>query len=41
MFLFGVALVCVGFYPEAFKAKRLLSSAFLDSTIPTMQQPIN
>jgi hypothetical protein len=28
MFLFGLALMCGGFFPEAFKAKRILADAF-------------
>ncbi len=36
MFLFGVALVCGGFFSEAFKAKRILSDALLDPAIPSV-----
>jgi hypothetical protein len=32
-FLFGVALMCGGFFWEAFKAKRILAGAFSDSGI--------
>jgi hypothetical protein len=33
MFLFGVTLTAGGFFPEAAKAKRLLSAAILNSNV--------
>ena len=38
MFLFGVTMTAGGFFPEATKAKRLLSVAILNSSIDTLRQ---
>lgn len=39
MFAFGVMLVVVGFFPEAFKARRLISAAVLHPTSNTSAEP--
>jgi YD repeat-containing protein len=39
MFIFGLALSIIGFFPEAVKAKGLLSAAVLNSAADTTQQP--
>jgi cytochrome oxidase complex assembly protein 1 len=39
MFIFGLALIIGGFFPEALKAKRLLSGALFDSAIQSTVRP--
>jgi hypothetical protein len=41
MFIFGVAMTVGGFFPEAIKAKRLISATVLDSAANAMgKQPL-